>query len=165
LEEDLVNQGIIWTEFMIDLTERPVDPEAERAWSNVIAQLNRITTLRDDWDGAGASPPSAEVVSAARRFAEWMHSMHWRVADRIVASPSGTIVFEWHDFGAYREAEVVSSELVEWMTICDGEEPVHHTTPLPGARRRRQTTNETQQMIVDVVPSPVAATTVDSALS
>lgn len=73
------------------------------------SQLDRITTLPDDWDGHGSSRPDASSVSNARQFLEDVYRQTvvasaqqtqervtpgWQ-APHISANEDGEIVFEW----------------------------------------------------------------------
>lgn len=73
--------------------------------------LDEIAALRDDWDGQGAKAPLPVAVAEARRLAE---KFRGAPADRVVAGPDGSVVFEWRA-ALFLSAEVSGVGVVEWM--------------------------------------------------
>jgi hypothetical protein len=99
-------------------------------WRRVIRTIYRMVELRDDWDGLGASAPTMEVLSSAIRLAEdKFKTLDYPAPTRVVATPAGTVGFEWQQGSIYTEAEVVRSGHSEWMQLVPGYAPKHWTEP------------------------------------
>jgi hypothetical protein len=79
-----------------------------RMWDKAQDRIFALLRLRDDWDGAGASSVSVELVVAALRCLEWL-----RLADEpsaphdVYLMPDGNIMLEWqYSDGLIRRVEV-----------------------------------------------------------
>jgi hypothetical protein len=89
-----------------------------------------IRTLENDWDGAGAEPIASSLIDSA-------FDILAQIRDRgfgdppsgVVASPSGSIVIEWHDRNSYRGAEIEEPYVVEWMVRTPGSKRSHDHEP------------------------------------
>ena len=82
-------------------------------WTAVFAELERMRSLKDDWDGEGTLAPEAPIIEAAISNASDMQSWRSTPPDRVYVSVNGTIYFEW-DWGVgYYEMEFVSPEETE----------------------------------------------------
>lgn len=89
---------------------------------NTFDSLYRILGYQDDWDGQGTRKPLLEIIRSAVRFT----GRHMAdPPDRIVVTPSGDILMEWHEGDDYREAEFTNGVVAEWMEIKDGCAPRH----------------------------------------
>ena len=57
------------------------------------------------------------MVEAACSLAGWLAIRDEDPPVAAIPTPAGTIHFEWREGPAYREFEVVSPDLIEWMEI------------------------------------------------
>ena len=91
-----------------------------------MTNIEQIATLKPNWDGAGATPPSRQVIARASDIATWQGVVSPR---RIAASNSGSILIEWRNMGTYTEAEISNSPVIEWMERHIGKPTKHWQTP------------------------------------
>jgi hypothetical protein len=78
---------------------------APRWVEEVVERIDRLGDLEDDWDGAGATPASAEAVRTALVvLAETMAPDS--VAPHFVPTPDGGLQLEWHCVGVDLEIYV-----------------------------------------------------------
>ncbi len=99
------------------------------AWNHAIDKLLEIRSLTDDWDGEGAPAPECKLVDSAIRLAGWMQGKDMRPPSRIVAGPTGTVVFEWQsDTGeTLLDVEVTAPNKGELALFRKGRPTVHRT--------------------------------------
>jgi hypothetical protein len=90
-------------------------------WKDVIARLQRIRHLKDNWDGEGSVAPSTDLVDGAIAFARDRQVNKRLPPDRVIASVNGTVYFEWYSFLGYCEIEVTSPMEAEYRWIFKGE--------------------------------------------
>ncbi len=98
-------------------------------WKERTDDLLRIRRIKHDWDGLGAEAPDSALVDSAISLLEKLR----RESDlapptRIVATPAGTVLFEWQYDDGYEEAEIVEPYRAEWMLERPGQRPVHWMT-------------------------------------
>ncbi len=112
---------------------------AAKAWETCFNQLKSIRALQDDWDGAGSEPISGEIVDSVHNILSQLSKKHFDdPPDRIIASPSGSIIIEWHDRNSYIGAEIEEPYVVEWMAR-NAYGTIHKTTTY--SRRLNDRTN------------------------
>jgi hypothetical protein len=102
----------------------PVDHSLSK-WRAAIGRLYTMMSLNDDWDGEGSPAPALGIVVSAIELANVLRALEYPPPTRVVATPSGTVGFEWQQSGVYTETEIVTSYRSEWMRIRDGEQPEH----------------------------------------
>jgi len=108
--------------------------EARKAWVGWLKELwdertddlLQIRMLEDDWDGLGAQAPDAALVDSAIDLLKMLRDEdNAYPPTRVVAGPTGTIVFEWQVEDTYLEAEIVRPFGAEWMLSKPGQPIVH----------------------------------------
>jgi hypothetical protein len=124
----------VWSDAFVD----PISPMAhdeclfsskesyiEREWVLRSRELQSLRKLEDNWDGNGAEAPLPELIeNAIEFFAFYRESRKVSPPDRIVASPNGSIVFEWQSADTYMEVEIEEPYTAEWMIEQPGQEAV-----------------------------------------
>lgn len=92
----------------------PGDDEHEL---RLIRQIERLQIGSDEWVEMGAEPPSIEVILSTLELLARVMIDHpnWPIPARVVPSPSGSVLIEWHVRGLYMEAEVLQPGYAEWM--------------------------------------------------
>jgi hypothetical protein len=99
-------------------------------WRAMLAAVDRLRDLGDDWDGAGAERPSAELVDSARGLALVFQGRNLPAPSRVVASPEGSVILEWQfDDGTYAEVDVVRPFYAEVLWVAPGQPAKHWTLP------------------------------------
>lgn len=102
-----------------------------RAWKECFDRLESVRSFQADWDGAGAEPIPVPIINSALDF---LSQLHERYSDdpptNVVASPSGSIIIEWHTHDSYRGAEIEKPYEVEWM-IRNALGTIHRTRRFP----------------------------------
>lgn len=81
-------------------------------WTAVLAELERMRSLKDDWDGEGTLAPEAPMIEAAIYAANLWRSSGFEPPDRVHVGVNATIYFEWHSDGGYREIEFATPSLM-----------------------------------------------------
>jgi len=94
--------------------------DPRQAWSQVIDELLRMRLLKDDWDGEGALAPHPSLVDGAISLARDLQANGTPAADRVLASPNGTICFEWFTPLGYQEIEVISPVEAKFCWVPKG---------------------------------------------
>ncbi len=77
----------------------PTRPAKDPRLTSSHLQVDRLATLRDDWDGYGSVKPNPQALERARQFLEdafrdTVATVGWQ-SPLISASEDGEIVFEW----------------------------------------------------------------------
>lgn len=85
-------------------------------WPEVIAELIRIRSLADNWDGEGTNAPPKDLVDGAIRLATFLENWH-APPDRVIASVNATVYFEWRTPSGYKEFEAISPTMVEFRYV------------------------------------------------
>lgn len=89
---------------------------AIEAWNHCLRQIVSIRSLGENWDGAGARPIRDLLIKTANLLLEKLRTANTDIPpSRIVATPSGSILFEWHTQDGYIEAEIEEPLVIEWM--------------------------------------------------
>lgn len=97
-------------------------------WVQLTDDLLRIRSVERDWDGLGAEAPDGALVdSAIDLLKKLRRADELRPPTRIVATPAGTVLFEWQYDGVYCEAEIVEPYCADWMLERPGEQTAHWT--------------------------------------
>ncbi len=101
-------------------------------WQEAITRVEGFQELRDDWDGNGAEPPSAEIVSAAIEWLNRMPQLDERAVPptQIVPGSLGEVLFIWQSESQFIEAEIENPDDVEWMIKVGDAEPEFCSTPV-----------------------------------
>ena len=89
-----------------------------------MTSVEQIATLKPNWDGAGATPPSQQVIALAVAMRERCGK-----PTRVAASNSGSVLLEWWLAGTYTEAEISDLPVIEWMERHIGKPTKHWQTP------------------------------------
>ena len=112
-------------------------PELE-PWELHFVQLRSFYRLEDDWDGLGGSAPLAGVVDTAfALLTAFQKHPDVEAPSRVIASPSGSVIFEWQTPDGHRlEAEISEPGLVEYCLKQLGTDPVFWEEPLPDRRKK-----------------------------
>ena len=97
-----------------------LQPKPAGSWQQSLQSLQRLSALKDDWDGDGAAAPAAELVASAKKTMEQLRQHGMPAPSRVTAGPDGTILIEWQEPGSYLEIEVMAAERAEWMMIRPG---------------------------------------------
>jgi hypothetical protein len=101
-----------------------MDDEWATSWAKLARKLSAIGSLKDDWDGLGASAPSPEVKQAADRlFANRRQYDPYTPPNRIIAGPDGSIVFEWRLGLSGLQMQIDEPGQVTFVLESPGEEP------------------------------------------
>ncbi len=108
------------------LSESLLD-EQEEDWEARFEDLVSIRTLHNDWDGMGAEAPLQELVDSALELFRLLRlpQSDTPPPSRIVASPLGTVVFEWHLDTSYLEVEIPQPDFFQWMFETPGKQTLH----------------------------------------
>lgn len=94
-------------------------------WGVASRKLASFEAMDEDWDGAGALAPDPWVLITAEYLLRRLERARQRAPSRILPSPSGEILFEWHVGDVYLEAEIVGLGEVEWMRVTPNNPPEH----------------------------------------
>jgi hypothetical protein len=94
----------------------------DRPISEVLAD---VRSLSDDWDGAGAVAPGADMLAESDRVLKQLADQKWPSPHRIFALSSGEVVLEWDNGPGHFEIEVAGLNKLSWMRTTPGLTPVH----------------------------------------
>lgn len=99
----------------------------DRQWTERTADLKRLRSLRDNWDGEGAEAPRPEVVDSIEvLFGSLRSAGSWPPPSRIDASPNGSVIIEWQiERDTYLEAECSEPYRAEWMLEVPNKPTTH----------------------------------------
>lgn len=95
-------------------------------WLKALEEIDRYRELDDDWDGMSADAPPTEIVESAIRLANELWIADFPAPTSWIATPSGTVGFEWRSRHFYLEIEVVSPDRIEWMRIIGPDGKAEH---------------------------------------
>ena len=85
-------------------------------WMNKFKDLISIRSLDDNWDSEGAEAPMPELIDSAIELLEILKNKGYVSPPvRIVATPDGTVIFEWQNEIEYMEVEISEPYYAEWM--------------------------------------------------
>ena len=105
--------------------QREVDP-----WETIIDRIVAMQHLGDDWDGLGAQAPSRDLLASAVGLAYLLKDRGMEPPHTVVASLSGTVVFEWQWVdGTFGELEVDRPLHAEVMLTKPGQPAEHWELP------------------------------------
>lgn len=114
-------------------SSEPVHARPQRIlcpWEAVIDKVIAIQNLGDDWDGLGAVAPTGELLASAVGLAYLLKDRGMEPPNAVVASLSGTVVFEWQwPDGTYGELEVDRPLHAEVMLTKPGQPAEHWELP------------------------------------
>ena len=90
-----------------------------QSWDDLVAQVDRMRGLEEDWDGLGAVAPDHGIVDAAVRLLRAFQADGLtRPPDRAIPGVNGTVILEWYTpGGGYEEVEVESSMLANRYVV------------------------------------------------
>lgn len=102
----------------------------------LIRALDGFRHLDEDWDGAGASPPSAAAIESAENWIRKMcrDSADVSMPDCVAPGVDGEVVIYWQRPGLVIEATINGHDRVEWMETI-GESTRHFDTDIGNAIR------------------------------
>lgn len=104
----------------------PSPSESDEAWEPWIKTLHGFGELADDWDGQGASAPTAELLQSALTLAHKLSEQGVEAPSCVVVGVNGTVIFEWQgDQGAYAELEVTGPYQADGYWMKPGHETIH----------------------------------------
>lgn len=103
------------------------DRQADQ-WERIFRELEAIGNLQDDWDGLGATAPSAPLVESAVGLVRVLRAGGYGPPSSVAAGPDGTILFNWQNEAGYLGAEVTKPYHVEWMQVAPGQRARHWVT-------------------------------------
>lgn len=119
-----------------------------KVWAAIEIELGSFAQLPFGWDGDNAAPPATECISDARRYFALLVERNAAPPDRVLPTPSGTIMAEWHDGLSYREAEFVGNDTIEFMSQTNPAAPFEHALEhLPPLERSIQRVRESKSAI------------------
>jgi len=95
------------------------------AWTSKIHRTNELRFLSDDWDGEGALAPRPEIIAVAVGLLRGLMEQNWRPPSQVAPSPTGGVIVGWRHGSDYFEAEIDGPDIVEWMSLREGE-PARH---------------------------------------
>ena len=95
-------------------------------WRSVSDEVSRFSNLQYDWDGLNADAQDPVIVETALRLIELLSKNGFPPPTTWIATPSGTVGFEWRKKHFYYELEVVSPDRIEWMRIIGPEGKAEH---------------------------------------
>jgi len=98
----------------------------EMVWEDRLKELLAMRLLHYDWDGMGATAPLPELTDTGVYLFDLVRQRHTLPPpSRIVASPCGSIIFEWQLDSFYLEAEITDLHHAEWMMETP-DQPTEH---------------------------------------
>lgn len=106
---------------------------SDNAWRRLYEQMFSFLSLQDDWDGADARAPDMHRIATACRLMKQLEARGITTPARVLPTPDGGILIEWHADGEYTEAEIVSASRIEWMQRSAGGAYVHWETVVAAA--------------------------------
>jgi hypothetical protein len=77
-------------------------------------ELDRLTSLRPNWDGYGAPAIRPDIIVSARNFAAAL-PVEIRVPPRVVPMSPGNLQFEWHDGPKVLELEFEDADTIHFL--------------------------------------------------
>lgn len=91
----------------------------QTAWPAIIAAIESLRGLQDNWDGLGANEVLAEVVDRSIAFARSLDKFQHPTPTSVAPTPAGSILFCWNagDDGRYREVEVKPQGRMSFMWV------------------------------------------------
>jgi hypothetical protein len=95
-------------------------------WRSVSDEVSRFSNLQYDWDGLNADAQDPEIVETALHLIDLLSKKGFPPPTTWIATPSGTVGFEWRKKHFYYEFEVVSPDRIEWMRISGPEGKAEH---------------------------------------
>lgn len=97
-------------------------------WTAVLAELERMRSLKDGWDGEGTKAPEPGAFSEAVNMATVLRFDGSQPPDRVHVGVNGTIYFEWYSENGCRAVEFESSAsiAVRFVPIKDLEMEASH---------------------------------------
>ena len=82
-------------------------------WNACMNSLKDFRSLRDDWDGDDAIPPSKSTVDFTIDYVQKMERLEVGPPDRVLPGVNGTIVFEWQNNRGITVIEVIQPNDIE----------------------------------------------------
>ena len=110
-------------------TQSAASSIAEIHWNQIVDKLAQMRELQDDWDGQGASAPTAENMGAAENWVGEMRRYSQAIPpSQVVPGVAGEVLLMWQKEGFYLEAEISKPSEVEWMLAIPGQANKHWVT-------------------------------------
>jgi hypothetical protein len=93
-------------------------------FAQILDKVNDFRCLKPNWDCDGADPLATELVDVAL---DWLvrNRNLLRPPDNVIATPPGTICFEWHSHPR-TEIEIIDTNLGEIRRYRPGEVEIDH---------------------------------------
>ncbi len=111
--------------------------QARHRWAQCVDDLLAVRRLKDDWDGLGAQAPAGDLVDSAIDLLQiLMNQDELPPPTRIVATPTGTVLFEWQMDCVYLEGEITEPYHADWMLEHPRGCIEHEETTWPPRRQR-----------------------------
>jgi acyl carrier protein phosphodiesterase len=113
----LSDQAISYREQPTVVSHAPTRLERwkDELWSQAEQRLEEFVFLEDDWDGAGAEPPSLDALRATVEFLQQLFERDESPPTALSPTALGSIVLEWRLSDGYLEAEISGRNLIGWM--------------------------------------------------
>lgn len=101
--------------------------DARSGWSHIVDELLAMYAMKDDWDGLGAEAPCPSLVRSAMHLVRLLRELPANpIPSRVVPTPIGTILFEWHPAGRYEEWEITEPYMAHCM-LAQAESSAQHS--------------------------------------
>ena len=97
----------------------------ERRWAAALETVHAMYSLEADWDGNGCAAPDPLLVMSATYFLSQLKNTMHPPPSRVVPSPTGGVLIEWHQDQVYTEAEIAVPFRCEWMQIRSDQKATH----------------------------------------
>lgn len=93
-------------------------------WIEIFSQISDYQNTQENWDGAGAIPPSEHTISSLAYYLNVIKDNGlYPAPDRAVISTDGDIIIEWQRPHCIFELETSTPGVGEWMFTPDEGEP------------------------------------------
>lgn len=100
----------------------------DSGWAKILASVEAMRTLTDDWDGDGATAPRAGVIETARELLGYLRAIPLPCPMTTGTGPTGSILLVWERSGRYFEIEIVAPGQAEWFRSEPGAPPAGGAT-------------------------------------
>ncbi len=99
--------------------------EVRKGWGAIVKELERILSLEDDWDGAGAQKPDPRTIHFCIAVADRLADQNAAPASSVSPTVEGGAVFQWQSAVGRLELEVNEPHRAECMLSILGQKPKH----------------------------------------
>lgn len=94
---------------------------------DIVNRINSFSTLAENWDGYGASAPSANVINKATSFFNSLPRPYKQIlnVEDIYPSTYGTIILEWYNKEHFISIEIGETKFGFFSEVKSGSNPFH----------------------------------------